>query len=179
MSVLDKVKSITNIFGNIFRRRYCYDYSQSKGVIQISKDTLIAFIEKYKGIRRLILVIVLWINIRIFLVTVYMYKLYGSVDTQWVIFAGYWSAILGSFVAFYTMARTGEFKSYTPYSRPGEWIYSQSQQPKIKMSTYCATEYTEKDDPSLYNDNIVEYTEPKEINGDILINGGINNVGSR
>ena len=178
MSVLNKIRSLTNIFGSIFRRGY-YDCLQPKSIFQISKEALIDTIEKYKGIRRLILAIVLWINIRIFLVTVYMYKLYGSIDTQWVIFAGYWSAILGTFVAFYTMARTSEFKSYTPYSRPGEWINSQFQQPQIKMSTYCATEYTEKDNPILYNDNVVEYTELKEINGNILIKGDINNVGSR
>ncbi len=113
MAILDKIKTITSVFGRLIPGRsgfggYNYGYPQSGGIFQVSKDALIAFVEKYKGIRRLILAIVLWINIHIFLVTTHMYKLNGSIDMQWVIFAGYWSAILATFVAFYTMARTNE-----------------------------------------------------------------------
>lgn len=181
MAILDKIKTITSVFGRLIPGRsgfggYNCGYPQSGGIFQVSKDALIAFIEKYKGVRRLILAIVLWINIHIFLVTTHMYKLYASIDMQWVIFAGYWSAILATFVAFYTMARTNEFNSYTPYSRPGEWMHSQSQ---IGVSTYSATEYTEEDNPSLYNDDVIEYTEPEEIDGDMMVEEGVNNVGNQ
>lgn len=179
MAILDKIKTITSVFGRLIPGRSsgygCY-YPQSQGVFQITRDALIAFTEKYKGIRRIILAIVLWINIHIFLVTTHMYKLNGKIDMQWVIFAGYWSAILATFVAFYTMSRTNEFNSQTPWSRPGEWMTPQS---NIGMSSYSATEYTDEDNPNIYNDDVIEYTEPEEINGDLMVEEGENNVGNQ
>jgi len=170
MAILDKIKTITSVFGRLIPGRSsgygCY-YPQSQGVFQITRDALIAFTEKYKGIRRIILAIVLWINIHIFLVTTHMYKLNGKIDMQWVIFAGYWSAILATFVAFYTMARTNEFNSNTPYSRPGEWISNRS----IIGAMYQVSDYTERDNPTVFNDNIPEYEEVGviEIDGDALV----------
>jgi len=128
MAITDKIKTITSFIGNVFRRpSYGGGYygAPETSITQISKDALIAFIEKYKGVRRIILVVVMWINIHIFLFTMHMYKSNGTVDTQWVIFAGYWAAILATFVGFYTMSRAREFNSYTQYSRPGEWISAQ------------------------------------------------------
>jgi hypothetical protein len=169
MAITDKIKTITSFIGNVFRRpSYGGGYygAPETSITQISKDALIAFVEKYKGVRRIILVVVMWINIHIFLFTMHMYKSNGTVDTQWVIFAGYWAAILATFVGFYTMSRAREFNSYTQYSRPGEWISAQGE-----ISTYSATEYTSSDNPSIYNDDVPEYEASDEINGDMMIEG--------
>lgn len=162
MPILDKVKSITNIFTGMFNRRsysggYYNDY-QSPGIFQVSKEALIAFVEKYKGVRRIILTIVLWINVHIFLVTTYMYKLHGKIDVQWVIFAGYWAGILGTFVAFYTMSRVREFNSATPYSNPGQWM--DDSQDVIQP----------------YDDT--QYAETQQIDGDAVVQGD-RNVGNQ
>lgn len=167
MAVIDKMKMLTQFVGGLFSRTGNRYYAPQSNILNISKDALIAFVEKYKGIRRIILAIVLWINIHIFLVTIHMYKLTNRVDMQWVIFAGYWAGILGTFVAFYTMARTNEFNSNTPYSRPGEWISNRS----IIGAMHQVSDYTERDNPTVFNDNIPEYEEVGviEIDGDALV----------
>lgn len=88
---------LNNIFNTILK----------KVLPKIGKSSR-TFIEDYKGVRRIILLIVLWINIHIFFITVSMYRSTLSLDQQWVIFAGYWSGIFGTFAAFYTNGRTKE-----------------------------------------------------------------------
>ena len=67
-----------------------------------------SFIEDHKGIRRIILLIILWINVHIFIISVNMYKSTLGLDQQWVIFAGYWAGIFATIVGFYTSGRTKE-----------------------------------------------------------------------
>lgn len=88
---------LNNIFNTILK----------KVLPKIGKSSR-TFIEDYKGVRRIILLIVLWINIHIFFVTVSMYRSTTYLDQQWVIFAGYWAGIFGTFAAFYTNGRTKE-----------------------------------------------------------------------
>lgn len=88
---------LNNIFNTILK----------KVLPKIGKSSR-AFIEDYKGVRRIILLIVLWINIHIFFITVSMYRSTLCLDQQWVIFAGYWVGIFGTFAAFYTSGRTKE-----------------------------------------------------------------------
>ncbi|MDK2827184.1 MAG: hypothetical protein PWQ44_2364 [Methanolobus sp.] len=76
-------------------------------VPKIGKHTQ-SFIEDHKGIRRIILLIVLWINVHIFIISVNMYKSTLGLDQQWVIFAGYWAGIFATIVGFYTSGRTKE-----------------------------------------------------------------------
>jgi len=164
MAIINKIQKITNFFGSMFTRKNDYSYRSRnrRSIVTITKDVFINFIEKYKGVRRTILVIVLWINIHIFFVTVEMYRRCESVDVQWVIFAGYWTAILGTFIAFYTMSRVREFNSDTPYSNRHEWL--SNKRPGDMGSTYGATEFTEHDDPSFYDDR--EYEDENLISGE-------------
>lgn len=107
MTISDKIKKISDFFNNTSTNKTkCKN--PNKNIITITKTTLINYIEEYKGVRRLILLIVLWINIHIFFVTVNMYKLTLQLDQQWVIFAGYWAGIFATIVAFYTSGRTKE-----------------------------------------------------------------------
>jgi len=107
MTISDKIKKISDFFNNTSTNKTkCKN--PNKNIITITKTALINYIEEYKGVRRLILLIVLWINIHIFFVTVNMYKLTLQLDQQWVIFAGYWTGIFATIVAFYTSGRTKE-----------------------------------------------------------------------
>lgn len=142
MAITDKIQRVTNFFSRLFSNRK-NDYYQPprKSITTTTKNIIIDFVEKYKGIRRTILVIVLWINIHIFFVTIEMYRRVNSVDTQWVVYAGYWTAILGTFIGFYTTSRVREFNSNTPYSKQGEWL-----SPKTPAEpTAGATEFTPSD----------------------------------
>ena len=147
MAINDKIQSITNFFNKVFTSKKENYYSPPKKSITTStKNALIDFIEKYKGVRRTILLIVLWINIHIFFVTIEMYRKVNSVDTQWVIYAGYWTAILGTLIGFYTSSRIKEFNSDTPYSKKGEWL-SSNNEPKSG-----ATEFIKNENISFYED---------------------------
>lgn len=145
--VISKVNIIIKSIKNLFIRHPTYN---QQSITTMTSDAMIAFFEKYKGVRRIILVVVMYVNLKIFWTTTAMYKLTGGVDTQWVIYAGYWTAILGTFISFYTLSRTREFNSDTPYSRKGEWI----NQPTTNSSTFGATYYDKEDTPSLYNDSV-------------------------
>jgi len=140
MNINNKLQKIINFFSKIFANKQDNYYTPPKKSITTStKNALIDFVEKYKGIRRTILLIVLWININIFFVTIEMYRKVNTVDTQWVIYAGYWTAILGTFISFYTTSRTKEFNSNTPYSKQGEWLTPKDESKK------GATEFTPDD----------------------------------
>jgi len=108
VSITDKMRKITNFFNNTTANKNANKYQNKKSIVTITKTALVNYIEEYKGVRRLILLIVLWINIHIFFVTVNMYKLTLQLDQQWVIFAGYWAGIFATIVAFYTSGRTKE-----------------------------------------------------------------------
>jgi len=108
VSIIDKMRKITNFFNNTTANKNANKYQNKKSIVTITKTALVNYIEEYKGVRRLILLIVLWINIHIFFVTVNMYKLTLQLDQQWVIFAGYWTGIFATIVAFYTSGRTKE-----------------------------------------------------------------------
>lgn len=140
MAINDKIQSITNFFNKIFTSKKENYYSSPKKKITVTaKNILIDFVEKYKGIRRTLLAIILGVNIYILFVTVEMYRKVNSVDVQWVIYAGYWTAILGTFISFYTTSRTKEFNSNTPYSKQGEWLTPKDESKK------GATEFTPDD----------------------------------
>lgn len=156
MAVVDKVQKVTNFFRSMFSKKRSTFYPSSKqSITTVTKNVFIDFIEKYKGVRRTILAIVLWINIHIFFVTIEMYRKTELVDVQWVIFAGYWTAILGMFIAFYTMSRVKEFNSDTSYSRKGEWLSPRAS--SNVGSTYGATEFTPMDNPSFYDNREYEF----------------------
>lgn len=109
MSINNKLQKIVSLFSGIsLNKKDNYSSLPKKSITTSIKNTSIDFVEKYKGVRRTILLIVLWINIHIFFVTIEMYRKVNSVDTQWVIFAGYWTGIFGTFAAFYTNGRTKE-----------------------------------------------------------------------
>jgi len=140
MAINDKIQLITNFFNQLLVPKKENHYSLPKKSIAAStKNALIDFVEKYKGVRRIILTVVLWINIHIFFVTIEMYRKVNTVDTQWIIYAGYWTAILGTFIGFYTTSRVKEFNSNTPYSKQGEWLIPKDE-PKKE-----ATEFTPDD----------------------------------
>ena len=140
MSINDKLQKIIGVFSGISSNKKDNNYSLPKKNITTSvKNIFIDFVEKYKGVRRTILLIVLWINIHIFFVTIEMYRKVNTVDTQWIIYAGYWTAILGTFISFYTTSRTKEFNSNTPYSKQGEWLTPKDESKK------GATEFTPDD----------------------------------
>lgn len=163
-SIRDKINTITSLFTRSKSRYSCR--GKSSNVVQLTGEALTTFVEKYKGIRRTLLAIVVWINIHIFFVTVEMYRTHAEIDVQWIVFAGYWTAILGTFISFYTLARTKEFNSQTSYSRPGEWM--QKKETKLP-SSYTVSEYTEEDNPSFYNDSVP--VEIEELDGDALVEG--------
>jgi len=147
VAVADKVRKVTSFFNKMFRGKKSDYYSPpKKSAATIAKNILIDFVEKYKGVRRTILAVVLWVNIHIFFVTIEMYRKVNFVDVQWVIYAGYWTAILGTFIGFYTTTRTREFNSDTPYSKRGEWL---SSKPQGNLAA-GATEFT-PDDLSSYS----------------------------
>ena len=147
MSINNKLQKIVSLFsGIILNKKDNYSSLPKKSITTSLKNTSIDFVEKYKGVRRTILLIVLWINIHIFFVTIEMYRKVNSVDTQWVIYAGYWTAILGTFIGFYTVSRVKEFNSNTSYSKQGEWL-SSNNEPKSG-----ATEFTKNECISFYED---------------------------
>lgn len=132
MSIINKIKKLGSIFSSIFNKNKIDYCPEEKSIL--SQEAITAFFEKYKGARRVILIIVLWINIHIFLITAKMYQSQSCVDVQWTIFAGYWATILGTFIGFYTMSRAKEFKSETPYSSAGEWI---NKEPELHEPLDC------------------------------------------
>ncbi len=142
MAINNKIQLITNFFNKVFTSKKENYYTPPKeSITTTTKNVLINFVEKYKGVRRTILAVVLGINIYILYVTAEVYREVNFIDTQWVIYAGYWTAILGTLIGFYTTSRTKEFNSDTPYSRKSEWLSPQ----KLNEPTVGATEFTSND----------------------------------
>lgn len=162
MSIMSKMASLKKVLSPLFTasKSTATTVLENTGrAANFSGDIFISFIEKYKGIRRIILLIVLWINIHIFFVTKSMYKSCEFVDTNWVIYAGYWSAILGTFIAFYTMSRVKEFSNDSQLAPKGQWLASNKTQLTEDEARALAVEAAEA---SLNEERI-------EIDGDSLI----------
>lgn len=161
-SKLNTLKSFLSPLFNTTKNVISTTITDTGKAATFSKDVFINFIEKYKGIRRIILVIVLWINIHIFLVTSKMYQTLGQVDTQWIIYAGYWTAILGTFIGFYTVSRVKEFNSETDLAPKGEWIVDNNKEQK-------EIDKIKKVTSNMIEESFIE--ERIEIDGDSLIEG--------
>lgn len=165
-SKLNILKSFLSPIFNTAKNVITNTVTDTGKVAVISKDAFVNFIEKYKGIRRIILVIVLWINIHIFFVTSKMYQLHNQIDTQWIIYAGYWTAILGTFIGFYTVSRVKEFNSETDLAPKGEWLADVNKEQK-------ETDKIKKVAEGMIEESFVE--ERIEIDGDSLIEGEMTN----
>ena len=79
-------------------------------------------IEKYKGIRRLLLFFITYMNVDAYFFTKQQYIVNGSVDTEWIVYQGILFSAWSIFFTFYTRGRTEEFHSDTPYSKKGQWM---------------------------------------------------------
>ena len=96
-----------------------------KSLANISKKSgtiLIDSLEKYKLIRRLILVFILYLCYDIHKLTTLMYKETGQVDMQWVIYATAYTAMLTLFITFYTTSRVKEVDNEHKRELQQQWI---------------------------------------------------------
>ena len=96
-----------------------------KSLANISKKSgtiLIDSLEKYKLIRRLILVFILYLCYDIHKLTTLMYKETGQVDMQWVIYATAYTAMLTLFISFYTTSRVKEVDNEHKRGLQQQWI---------------------------------------------------------
>lgn len=97
-----KVLSIFQPFINFFNPNV-------DGIIgQIGKRMFIDAIEKYKGIRRTILIIVVYLNVHAFFTTVNFMWEHGHVDPNWTNIFLALIGLLTVFITFYTTSRTKE-----------------------------------------------------------------------
>lgn len=96
-------------------------FQSSNKIIYVSGDGFLTFLEKYKGARRIILVVVIYINMHAFWVSQKLILMGIPLDPEWNYYQLGWLGLLGTFLAFYTMSRVNEFKSNTPWSRPNSW----------------------------------------------------------
>lgn len=96
-----------------------------KNLANISKKSgtvLIESIEKYKLIRRLILLFIMYLCYDIHRVTIKMYTNTGQVDMQWVIYATAYTAMLTLFITFYTTSRVKEIDNEHKRGLQQQWI---------------------------------------------------------
>ena len=96
-----------------------------KNLANISKKSgivLIESIEKYKLIRRLILLFIMYLCYDIHRVTIKMYTSTGQVDMQWVIYATSYTAMLTLFITFYTTSRVKEIDNEHKRKLQQQWI---------------------------------------------------------
>jgi len=93
-----------------------------KGIPSKIETGVETFVEKYKGIRRLLLFMITYMCIDAYFATKQMYFSTQSVDSQWVIYQGILFGAWSIFFTFYTSGRTKEFNSDTPYSSKGNWM---------------------------------------------------------
>ncbi len=158
MAIRQKLNSAINAMGVLIGGAKSAASTIGHGTVDaahVSKEACIALIEKYKGVRRIILMVALWINIHIFIITADMYQKLGTIDIQWVVYAGYWSAILVTFIGFYTMSRVKEFQTDSPLAPKGEWVIQASSKPKTD-------DYIKETENSLAEERI-------ELDGDALL----------
>lgn len=116
------------------------------------KYGIVDLVEKYKGIRRLLILIAIIANLYLLYVTVEMYRLTQAVDTQWVIYSGYWAGFLSVAIAFYFKDRSSETcKCIENGVKVGSDAIKDNK-PKI-ATTRNVTVYTNEDDPVFYNND--------------------------
>lgn len=74
-----------------------------------TEDGTIAIVEKYKGVRRIILVILTYWMYVLMKITVRMYQANGTVDATWGQIVIAYMAMYGGFISFYTWTRRNSF----------------------------------------------------------------------
>lgn len=130
-----------------------------KNLANISKKSgtiLIDSLEKYKLIRRLILVFILYLCYDIHRVTTLMYKETGQVDMQWVIYATAYTAMLTLFITFYTTSRVKEIDNEHKRGLQQQWIDKNNNGINDLEEGYIEEEFS-TDDCNHYNeDDITE-----------------------
>ena len=74
-----------------------------------------------------------------------MYVKTQTLDSNWIIYTGYWVGLLATMISFYTLSRNKEFISNTPYSPENQWISSEDEgaDPTIKP---CSVKEGENND---------------------------------
>lgn len=130
-----------------------------KNLANISKKSgtvLIESIEKYKLIRRLILLFIMYLCYDIHRVTTLMYKETGQVDMQWVIYATAYTAMLTLFITFYTTSRVKEVDNEHKRGLQQQWIDKNNNGINDLEEGYIEEEFS-NDDCNHYNeDDITE-----------------------
>lgn len=130
-----------------------------KSLANISKKSgtiLIDSLEKYKLIRRLILVFILYLCYDIHKLTTLMYKETGQVDMQWVIYATTYTAMLTLFITFYTTSRVKEVDNEHKRGLQQQWIDKNNNGINDLEEGYIEEEFS-TDDCNHYNeDDITE-----------------------
>jgi hypothetical protein len=115
---------ILNIFSNLIKTgKFLFQkiFQSSNKIVKISGNNFLTFLEQYKGARRIILVVVLYINIHAFWVSQKLILMGIPINPEWNLYQLSWLGLLGVFLGFYTMSRVSEFKSNTPWSSPNNW----------------------------------------------------------
>lgn len=115
------------------------------------------FIEKYQGMRTILISIAVAINIYLVYITVQMYELTENVDTQWVVFVGYWAAYLSIVIAFYFKERSCEAIEHIKHGTElgSDAIKKKEKEEKTENklpTTRNVTVYTSEDNPDFFND---------------------------
>lgn len=161
--MFNKIKYLINYIKGVIANKE----ATSKLVKSINKQTTPTFskkvkycvadlMEKYKGMRRILIFVAVAVNIYLVYITVEMYELTQIVDTQWVIFAGYWAGFLSVAIAFYFKERSAEeTKQIETGTKVGsEALKEEDAKTNQKIATTRnVTVYTDEDNPDFYNDN--------------------------
>jgi len=105
-----------------FRQFIRVIFTQVRKTPRIFEKGLEIFVEKYKGIRRVLLFLISYMCVDAYFFTKHQYAVNGLVDTEWVIYQGILFSAWSVFFTFYTGGRTKEFNSDTPYSPKGQWM---------------------------------------------------------
>lgn len=170
--MFNKIKYLINYIKGVIANKE----ATSKLVKSINKQTTPTFskkvkycvadlMEKYKGMRRILIFVAVAVNIYLVYITVEMYELTQIVDTQWVIFAGYWAGFLSVAIAFYFKERsTEETKQIETGTKVGSEALKE-EDAKINQkiaTTRNVTVYTDEDNPDFYNDNDFDNIDEKE-----------------
>ena len=162
-TMFNKIKYLINYVKGVIANKE----ATSKLIKQINKQTnptitkkakycLADFFEKYKGMRRILILVAVAVNLYLVYITVEMYELTQIVDTQWVIFAGYWAGFLSVVIAFYFKERTSETTAQIESGTKigSDAIKEEEAKTENKIATTRnVTVYTTEDNPDFYNDN--------------------------
>lgn len=80
-----------------------------------TEDATIAVVEKYKGIRRIILIVLTYWLYVVMKITITMYQLNGTLDATWGQIVIAYMAMYGGFISFYTWTRRNSFDYGSSY----------------------------------------------------------------